>query len=86
MFVIVSYDVKSRRTQLFKKISQRYLTHLQNSVFAGNITDSNYRRLVKEIQEKMENDEKMIIWEIPESQIWKEHVFGKQKSSNDMLI
>ena len=86
MFVIVSYDVKSGRTQLFKKISQKYLSHLQFSVFAGNITESNFRRLVNEIRVKLDKDEKMIVWEIPDSQIWKEHIFGKQKSSDDIFL
>ena len=55
MFVILSYDVEANRTQLFKKISEQFLIHIQNSVFRGNLSESQILdlkfRVTKELKE-----------------------------------
>ena len=50
MYVILVYDIKKKRVQKVMKISRKYLNHLQNSVFEGNITDAKLTRLKNEIK------------------------------------
>ena len=45
MFVILTYDVNKKRVNKIKKICKKYLVHVQNSVFEGNITDSRLNKL-----------------------------------------
>lgn len=45
MFVLITYDVQAHRTEIYKKFLVRFLTHEQNSVFAGDLTESEYRKL-----------------------------------------
>lgn len=45
MFVLIAYDVQADRTEVYKKFLLRFLTHEQNSVFAGDLTESAYRKL-----------------------------------------
>lgn len=45
MFVLITYDVQSDRTELFRKILTRFLTHEQNSVFLGDLTESSWKKL-----------------------------------------
>ncbi len=45
MFVLVSYDVATGRTERFRKLLSRYLVHEQNSVFCGLIAKPDFREL-----------------------------------------
>lgn len=45
MYVLVTYDVDAKRTERFRKTLSRYLSHEQNSVFAGNLTASQLKKL-----------------------------------------
>lgn len=40
MYVLVTYDAFDGRTEKFRKILVRYLTHEQKSVFAGDLTET----------------------------------------------
>lgn len=40
MYVLMTYDAFNGRTEKFRQILVRYLTHEQNSVFAGELTES----------------------------------------------
>lgn len=50
MYVILVYDVKKKRVQRVMKTCRKYLNHLQNSVFEGNITEAKLTRLKNEIK------------------------------------
>lgn len=45
MFVVITYDVQSDRTEIFRKILTRFLIHEQNSVFMGDLTESSWKKL-----------------------------------------
>ena len=45
MFVVITYDVQQDRTEVFRKILTRFLTHEQNSVFLGDLTESGWKKL-----------------------------------------
>ena len=49
MFVIVTYDVNVKRVSKVMKTCRKYLTHEQNSVFEGSITNCNLEKLKREI-------------------------------------
>lgn len=45
MFVVITYDVRADRTEIYKRLFLKFLTHEQNSVFAGDLTEAQYRKL-----------------------------------------
>ena len=49
MFVIVTYDVATKRVAKVMKTCRKYLTHVQKSVFEGMITEGKLNRL-KELE------------------------------------
>ena len=57
MFVILTYDVSSRRDSKIMKICRKYLTHDQKSVFEGVITEARLRKLKHEIERVIVPDE-----------------------------
>lgn len=50
MYVVLVYDVRKKRVQKVMKICRKYLNHLQNSVFEGNITEAKLTKLKDEIK------------------------------------
>ncbi len=50
MFIILSYDVGSRRLKKTLKICRKYLSHVQKSVFEGEITEANLNKLKDELR------------------------------------
>ncbi len=79
MFVILSYDVEATRTQRFKKISERFLNHIQNSVFRGELTESQVLDLKSDISKELKQDESVFLWIIKDSQIYQEIKLGNMR-------
>ncbi len=49
MYVIMVYDVNTKRVAKVLKIGRRYLSWVQNSVMEGNLTKAQFRRLKEEV-------------------------------------
>ena len=65
MFVIVTYDVNVKRVSKVMKTCRKYLTHEQNSVFEGSITDRNLEKLKREIAKIIDpNTDRVNIYEM----------------------
>lgn len=50
MFVILVYDVNTKRVNKVLKRSRKYLNWVQNSVLEGEISEVNYEKLKMELQ------------------------------------
>ena len=50
MYIICTYDVKSKNCPKFMKLLRRYLFHVQKSVFEGELTPATYKKLTKELE------------------------------------
>ena len=57
MFVIMVYDINSKRVGKALKICRKYLVHVQKSVFEGNITEAKLGKLKIEINKLIEPEE-----------------------------
>jgi CRISPR-associated protein Cas2 len=53
MYMLMSYDVEAKRTEKFKKLLRRYLTHTQYSVFSGDITEAQAIKLHRDLSQLM---------------------------------
>lgn len=63
MHVIVIYDVPADRTHVFRKLLRRRLTHLQQSVFFGELTDGQVTELKHDIEAKLQPDDSVVVFE-----------------------
>ncbi len=61
MFVLVSYDVATGRTEKFRKLLSRYLVHEQNSVFCGLLDRPTYRELENSLKAKLTEDDRVLM-------------------------
>lgn len=60
MYVLITYDVSARRTEVFRKILTRYLVHEQNSVFAGDLPESKLLKLRKALSAVAKPEDRLI--------------------------
>ncbi len=60
MYLIAAYDVPAERTEKYRKLLTRYLIHFQYSVFAGDITEVEYRRMRQSIDALYEDADHVI--------------------------
>ena len=60
MFVIISYDVPAKRTEIYKKLLKEYLIHEQASVFMGDLPESEIIKLVAKISQKIGPDDRVL--------------------------
>jgi len=60
MFVIIVYDVNQKRVAKLCKFLRRYLSWVQNSVFEGEITESQLERIRLGARKIIDRDEDSI--------------------------
>ena len=60
MFVMVSYDVPAKRTEIYKKLLKEFLVHEQASVFMGDLPESEIVRLTAKISERIGPEDRIL--------------------------
>ena len=87
MYYILVYDVNVDRVQKMLKLVRKYLNHVQNSVFEGELTDAQLAELKDAARELMEEDEDSIIIYRVGSKRWSNReVLGVEKHSADNFV
>lgn len=66
MYVILVYDILAdekgpRISRNTFKICKKYLTHIQKSVFEGNLTELNYMKLKTELNKYIRKDKDSVL-------------------------
>lgn len=62
MFVVASYDISSPKGYRILSICKRYLIWVQKSLFEGNITEKQLKKLIQELQKEIKNDDSIVIY------------------------
>ena len=60
MFMMVSYDVPAKRTEIYKKMLKEFLVHEQASVFMGDLPESEIVRLMAKLSERIEPGDRVL--------------------------
>lgn len=60
MYALVCYDVPAARTVKYHKLLGKYLIRLQESVFAGDLTEVQWKKLVKALDQVFEAGDNII--------------------------
>lgn len=90
MYVILVYDIKfdedgAKVLRNIFKISKKYLTHIQNSVFEGELSKALLKKLEYELKEWIRNDRDSVLIFTSQSKRWmKKEFWGVEdnKTSN----
>lgn len=78
-YAIIVYDVEVKRQNKVRELLRRFLFHVQNSVFEGNIKESDIYYLEK-LLKKIINEEKdsVFIYILPSNTMLKKIEIGKK--------
>lgn len=86
VYVIVVYDMRAERTHLLLKFLRRYLTHVQNSVFEGEVTEGDLETIETRIDSILEPDESTIIYEVSSEKLLQREVFGDDPTEDQRFL
>jgi len=86
MYVIMVYDLQADRTHKALKIGRRYLTHVQNSVLEGEISEGDLEKLRNEIDDLLEPGESTIIYELSSDTLLNRTVYGEDPTEEQRFL
>lgn len=87
MYVILVYDFGERRVAKALKTCRKYLTWVQNSVFEGEITEGNLKKLKTELQSKMDRGEdSLIIYTLSNNKYNNKEIIGFEKNKPSVFF
>lgn len=87
MKIILIYDVSENKTEIIRKICNRYLVWIQNSVFESEITKAKLLELKNILNDKLNNKkDSVIIYEINNSKWLKKNIIGINKNEITSII
>jgi CRISPR-associated protein Cas2 len=80
MYIIVVYDVAVERVGKVCKFLRRYLPHIQNSVFEGELPESKVEAVKIGLRKIMDEDQdSALMWIFRDARWSDRHVIGKEK-------
>lgn len=87
MYVIIVYDVDQRRVQRVCNFLRRYLNWVQNSVFEGELTESQLARVKEGLLKRIDEEEDSVYIYILSDRKWvRREVVGQVKMPTDSVI
>ena len=86
VYVIAVYDVQADRTRLFRNYLRRFLIHVQNSVFEGEVTEGELERMRNDLEEMLAPGESTIIYTVSAESYVDRTVFGEDPTEDSQFL
>lgn len=87
MFVIMVYDVNEKRVAKVLKRSRKYLYWVQNSVFEGEISETNFNKLKMELARIIkDNEDSVIFYTFRTTKYSNRETMGLKKGGDDNIL
>ena len=86
VYVVVVYDMEADRTQKMLKFLRRYLTHVQNSVLEGDVTEGDLEEILSGVDELLNSGESTIIYRVSSDKMVERTVFGDDPAADDQFL
>lgn len=87
MFVILVYDIGEKRVGKVLKTTRKYLYHVQNSVFEGEISEANLKMLKKELLKLVDKEEdSIIIYKFRTTKYYEREIHGVEKGGESLFL
>lgn len=87
VYIVIVYDVAQERVAKICQFLRRYLNWIQNSVFEGDITESNVEKIKTGIKTLTNKDkDSVIIYTISNRKLVKRDIIGIEKNMASSII
>lgn len=86
MYIILVYDIREKRVATIMKICRKYLKHIQNSVFEGELSSVNFKKLQIEINKSIKvNEDSVIIYKLNNLKYTSKIELGVKKDTSNFI-
>lgn len=87
MYVVIVYDINVERVNKVKSFLRQHLFWIQNSVFEGEVTESEFELIHKGLMEIIDVDvDSIIIYKLRMAELLNREVLGVEKSPIDEIL
>ena len=87
MYVIIVYDINVDRVNKVKAFLRQHLFWIQNSVFEGEVTESEFKVIYKGLIQIIDEDvDSIIIYKLRMAELLNREVLGVEKSPIDEIF
>ncbi len=87
MYVIIVYDINVDRVNKVKSFLRQYLYWIQNSVFEGEVTDSEFQLIYNGLMEIIDEEvDSIIIYKLRMAELLNREVLGIEKSPINEIL
>lgn len=87
MYVIIVYDVNVEKVNKVCQYLRQYLNWVQNSVFEGELTESEYKKIETHLKELINSDTDSVIFYITQHEgLINKKQLGIKKTENTCVI
>ena len=87
MYLFLVYDISESNVVKVLKLCRMYLTHVQNSVFEGEITESNLKSLKSSLRKIIDKEkDSVMIYHLRSKSLFKKEILGIEKNSVENII
>ncbi len=86
MYIICSYDVNSKHCTKFMKTLRKYLFHVQESVFEGELTPKQYKKLNNELSKLISDDDHVLFYYSYNNKDIIKKELGKSEDKTNIII
>lgn len=86
MYVVLVYDMEAERTPKMLRLGRRYLTHVQNSVLEGEISEGDLEQLRGEIDGLLKEGESAILYELSSDTLLSRSVYGEDPTEDERFL
>lgn len=87
MYVLVVYDVEVKRVSRIHKFLKRYLSWVQNSVFEGELTESQMEAVRTGLHQLMSDDvDSVLIYTARDERWLNKEVIGRERGETNNLL
>ncbi len=86
VYVVAVYDVEADRTRLFLNFLRRYLMHVQNSVFEGELTEGDLEEIKRELESMLESGESVIVYRMSSEKYVSRTVYGEDPAEDSQFL
>jgi CRISPR-associated protein Cas2 len=87
MYVIIVYDISTQRVNKVCQFLRQYLHWVQNSVFEGELTESELKKIEVEIKRMVNiNEDSVIIYKFQTEKVLEKDHIGIKKAEPSFVI
>ncbi len=87
MYVIAVYDANIKRVTKYMKILRRYLHHVQNSVFEGELTNAKFKKMKQALEKiNFNKSDSIILYTFHNSKYVKRLSYGEKRGIDKVVV